>query len=109
MPGGVPVSRCHLLSFHRLRWCRSSSCCAGFRVCRKPLGDESHDVLCRGLTPFVLLRQFVDETRVYPYRVEVRTSALSFFESFVAEFLWKGSTHRLQQLFHVGCTRTRPQ
>ena len=73
------------------------------------LRDEGHDVLCLGLPLLVLVRQFVDESHVYPYRVEVRVSTLSCFESFVEEFLWIGSTHRQEQCPRVPITSALPE
>jgi hypothetical protein len=78
-------------------------------VCRKPLRDESHHVLSEGLPLLVLIGQFCDETRVYPYRVQVRVSSSSCGESFVEEFLWKGSTHRQEQCPHVLITSALPE
>src|SRR5215831_15196050 len=66
------------------------------------LRHESHDVLYWGLPLLVLIGQFGDETRSYSYRVEVRGSASSCGESFVEEFLWKGSAHRPKASFDVG-------
>src|SRR5262245_6502739 len=77
-------------------------------VCRKPLRDESHEVFCRGLPLLVLVRQFVDETRLYPYRVQVRAPSSSCFESFVEEFLWIGSAHRQKTPFDIGDRPTLP-
>ena len=73
------------------------------------LRDERHDVLCWGLPPFVLVRQFVDETRLYPYRVQVEVAVFSCFKSFVEEFLWEGSAHRPKTRFDIGDRPTIPE
>src|SRR5437899_738106 len=81
----------------------------GFMVCRKPLRDEGHGCLCCGLPLLILVRQFVDERWLYSYRIDGRIPALSCFESFVEEFLWKGSTHRQEQFPHVPMTSALPE
>src|SRR5262249_25646231 len=56
-----------------------------------------------------LFRQFVNETRLYSYRVQVRAPSSSCFESFVEEFFWKSSTHRQEQFSHVPMTSALPE